>query len=463
MFSQTLFYGIILYIIYIILFLSERGIHMKFNLNEKYMKICKYVIGTAVIIYLLISLIDSIPYFYDNLLLLLDSALSICMPIIVALIISYLLFGPMNAIENFLMNRKHFSKNRMFCRTIGLVISYIAVLGLFIGLLVGIYFMIGGKLSQSSTFTNIINYIADYFNNNSLSTESIKSFILDKNIPFGDLLASQIDSIASFTQDIFTSLIGGIASFIITLGSNIFSIVISLILSIYLLASYEYFIEIWNKFFFLVFKNSKAGVIIKRSLHTINFTFSKYIRGQLIEAFIVGVLSTIVLSIVGVDYAIVVGIITAVCNLVPYIGPFVGIVLSAIIALLSGSIWVAIAAVIGLFIIQQIDANILCPMIVGDIVGLQPAFIIVAITIGGNWAGLFGMLIAVPVAASIKTIISDWFDFYMQAKYEKHRDENQESYDINRNVTVSAFSGKKHDKSSQKNNDDSTVENDDTK
>ncbi len=427
------------------------GIKMKFNLDQKYMKICKYVIGTSVVIYLLFSVINSIPYFYDNFLALLNSAFSICMPIIIALVMSYLLFGPMNAIENFLMNRKHFPKKRGLCRTIGLIVSYISVLGMFIGLLVGIYFMIGGKLSQSSTFTNIINYIADYFNDNSLSTESIKSFILDKNIPFGDLLVSQIDSIANFTQDIFTSLLGGVANFIIALGSNIFSIVISLILSIYLLASHEYFIELWNKFFFLLFKNSKPGTIIKRALHTINFTFSKYIRGQLIEAFIVGVLSTIVLSIVGVDYAIVVGIITAVCNLVPYIGPFVGIVLSAIIALLSGSIWIAIGAVIGLFIVQQIDANILCPMIVGDIVGLQPAFIIVAITIGGNWAGLFGMLIAVPVAASIKTIISDWFDYYMQAKYEKYRDETQEIYDIDRNETVSAFSGKKHKASLQNN------------
>ena len=103
-----------------------------------------------------------------------------------------------------------------------------------------------------------------------------------------------------------------------------------------------------------------------------------------------------------------------------------GIVLAAIIALFSGDLFTLISAVIGLFIVQQIDCNILCPKIVGDIVDLHPAFIIIAITIGGNWAGLLGMLIAVPIAASLKIIISDLYSYYIKDKYEAFKAENQD-------------------------------------
>lgn len=411
---------------------------MKFNLDKRYTKFSKYLIITAVITYLLFRLIDSIPSFYDYFLIFLSGLWDICFPIVIGFIFAYLLFGPMNYIETFLMKRKHFPHNRGLCRGIGLGISYICLLFIIVFLCVGIYFMIGGQLSKSSTLSTIVTYVSDYFSNNSLSADSLQEFISEKNIPFGDVIIKQLDSIAGFLQDLILSLVTGISNFIFTLGSNIFSLALSLILSIYVLFSYEYFDELWNKFFYIVFRNSKSGKIIKRSLHTINYTFSKYIRGQLIEASIVAVLSSIVLTIVGVDYAIVIGIIAGVCNLVPYIGPFVGIVLSGIIALFSGNILTVIAAVVGLFIVQQIDCNILCPKIVGDIVGLHPAFILIAITIGGNWAGLFGMLIAVPVCASLKIIVSDWFNFYFKDKYEKFNAENKDN-ELERGKIVSAF------------------------
>ena len=284
----------------------------------------------------------------------------------------------------------------------------------------------------------IFNTVTDYFSNNTFSSDALKELITKKNIPFGDLIISQLDNITSFLQNLMISMVESIGNFIIALGSNIFSLMVSLILSIYVLFSHEYFSSIWERFFYVIFRKSKAGKVIKRSLHIINYTFSKYIRGQLIEASVVALLSTLVLTIIGIDYAFVIGIIAGICNLVPYIGPFVGIVLAGIVALFSGNIWLAVAAVIGLFIVQQIDCNILCPKIVGDIVGMHPGFIIIAITIGGNIAGLLGMLIAVPVGASLKTIISDWFDFYVKDKYETYKSENEHEK-FSRDKIVSAF------------------------
>ena len=411
---------------------------MKIKLDKRYTKLCKYLILTAVVIYLLFRIIDAIPSFYDNFLNFLSGLYDISFPIILGFIIAYLLFGPMNAIENFLMKRKHFPHKRGLCRAIGLIISYICLLAVIVFLIVGIYFMIGGQLSQSSTVSAIFNTVTDYFSTNTFSSDALQELIMKKNIPFGDLIISQLDHITVFLQDLMISLVESIGNFIIALGSNIFSLMVSLILSIYVLFSHEYFSSIWERFFYVIFRKSRAGMIVKRSLHIINYTFSKYIRGQLIEASIVALLSTLVLTIIGIDYAFVIGIIAGICNLVPYIGPFVGIVLAGIVALFSGNIWLAVAAIIGLFIVQQIDCNILCPKIVGDIVGMHPGFIIIAITIGGNIAGLFGMLIAVPVGASLKIIISDWFDFYIKDKYEKFKSENEHEK-LSRDKIVSAF------------------------
>lgn len=395
---------------------------MKFKLNKRYAYACGYVAVTCMVIYLFTVIVDYAPNIFNTILGVLDDIMGILSPIIIALIICYLLYGPMKAIEIFLMKRKFFKNHKMLCRGIGLATSYLAIFGIIISIICGMYFMIGGQISNSSTLANIIDSISEYFSTNSFSADSIQNLISKWNIPFGDFLNDKMSDIAVFISDFLSGLLGGIGDFILSIGSNVFTFVISLVLSIYILASYEYFLNLWDKLFFLVFRKSKFGRSIRHSLNIINKTFSKYIHGQLIEAFLVFILSTIALSIVGIDYALVIGIICGICNLIPYIGPFIGIVFAAAMSLFSGDLISIIWAVIALMIVQQIDCNILCPNIVGDIVGLNAAFTLIAISIGGDLAGLLGMLIAVPVAASIKQLLGDWFERKMKKDYEEYSD-----------------------------------------
>lgn len=395
---------------------------MRFNFDKQYLKLCKYIGATAITVYLAFRLIDSIPFIYDNILLFLGSLWDITFPILLGFIIAYLMYGPVHGIEKLLSKIKFMKKRQGLCRAVGIIISYIAVLGLLIGILCGLYFMIGGQISQNSTISNIMASITDYFSANTLSTETITHLIHKLNLPFGDLIADQLGTIANLLQQGFASILDNIAAFIFDLGSNLFSLVISITLSIYVVASHEFFLDIWDKLFFIVFRERKCGVVIRRSLHIINETFSKYIHGQLIEASIVAILSTTVLAALGFDYALVVGIICGVFNLIPYIGPFIGIAIAAILVLFSGELWLTVITIIGLFIVQQIDCNILCPKIVGDIVGLHPALVLIAVTIGGNWYGLLGMIIAVPITASIKTLVSDWYSHYIKAHYDEYKE-----------------------------------------
>jgi predicted PurR-regulated permease PerM len=122
------------------------------------------------------------------------------------------------------------------------------------------------------------------------------------------------------------------------------------------------------------------------------------------------VLSATALTIIGVDYAIVIGVISGICNMIPYVGPLVGTVLAATMGLLSGRPIMILWAIIAMLIVQQIDNNLIAPKIVGDSVGLHPVFTMLVILIGGNVGGLVGMLIAVPLTASAKILISRWYD-----------------------------------------------------
>ena len=121
-----------------------------------------------------------------------------------------------------------------------------------------------------------------------------------------------------------------------------------------------------------------------------------------------------VLYLIGIDYAIMIGVISGICNMIPYIGPIAGTVLAVLIALLSGQPLLALWATAGMILVQQIDNNLLAPKIVGDSVGLHPVFTMLAIVIGGNVGGLVGMLTAVPVAASVKILLNRWYESHQE-------------------------------------------------
>ena len=394
-------------------------------MDNKYEKFFKYFIVSAIIVYVSMSLIDSVPYFLDKFLEIMSMVISLMKPLIIGLIIAYLLYGPMNAIENFLMNRKHFIKKRGLCRGIGIFVSYVGVFGIVVAIVFGIYFMIGGHISKSSTLSNIIGSIAGYFQNNELSIDMMQRLINKYDIPFGEIIMSQMGTVAEFIQGFLLGVTTSIINFIISIGSNIVTFVIAFILSIYLLAGHEYFQDLWDKFLFIVFREKKAGKIVRETLQIINKTFSGYIRGQMIEAVIVAIMSTIVLLIVGVEDAFIIGVIAGVTNIIPYVGPFIGIGLAVIVSLLQGSWFAVIGSIVGLLIVQQVDANIFAPRVVGDNVGLNPVFVIISISVGAGLFGLVGMLIAVPIAASVKAVIAKWFEMRVKDKYEMYKSSEQ--------------------------------------
>lgn len=382
---------------------------MKFDKEDKLFKYAVYATLTAIAVYIAISIMGNIGFIIGKAAKVAGVIMTLLKPLIIALVIAYLFQPATNKIEKFL-ERKKILKKQDSRRSFSITIVYLTIIGLVIAMICGIYIMIGGQISKNTTISNIIIYITDYLNQNQFSAAAIESKLNSLNIQLPENFNNIVANVVTFIQDYITTSISNLAGSVVAFGSNVLSFFISIILSIYLLKDYEYFKELWNKIFYFIFRKGKTGKTINGCATVINNTFSNYIRGQLLDACIVGILSAIALAIIGIDYAIVIGIISGICNMIPYVGPLVGTVLAAIMGLLSGQPIMILWAIIAMIIVQQIDNNLIAPKIVGDSVGLHPVFTMLAILIGGNVGGLIGMLIAVPLTASIKILVSDWYN-----------------------------------------------------
>lgn len=183
--------------------------------------------------------------------------------------------------------------------------------------------------------------------------------------------------------------IGGI----INTFSKVVSLVLTPILTLYFLVDKNYFRDNIIKIIPDKHKND-----YKKLFNEIDISLSKFIRGKIIMATYVGITTSIVLLILGIDFAIVIGFITGVADIIPYIGPFLGFVPAVFFAFISSpvkAIWVSAF----FLLIQWLENNVLAPKIIGDTTGIHPIVILLSIIIGGGIFGVLGMILAVPVVA----------------------------------------------------------------
>lgn len=198
----------------------------------------------------------------------------------------------------------------------------------------------------------------------------------------------------------------------VKIALNILSyLVLTPVLTIYLLSDFD---KITAAAVRLIPPERRATWIpFMREYHSL---LSGYLRGQFIEACIVGVLTWLGLMLLGFPYSGLVGFIAGVLNVVPYVGLLVSAVPAVLIALLSGNIVSSLLKVAGVFFaVQMIDGTITGPRIVGGSVGLHPVWTILALAVGGAFFGFVGLLIAMPVAVFIKLAARNLMQMYNEA------------------------------------------------
>jgi predicted PurR-regulated permease PerM len=335
--------------------------------------------------------------------------LSVLSPLIIALVIAYLLHPLVSWIDLAVVQKikplsaaQRNDRYQHLRRTLSVLITYLFFLSVLVLFIYSLYVMISGSLPRNLDLNSMIVAIGDYTQNynelfNRLSI-SLQTTGLSDNIK------NQLLSYVQVTQNIIGNSISGLFASLQQFGNNIMNVMLGFVIAFYILKDLEYFKNLYHECTELLF-NRSDNKKLTGLLTEINGVVAKFIRGQLLVALILGVISSIALHMVGLDYAVMVGMFAGLCNIVPYFGPVIGAVIAVIVALISGSPIKALLAVVVLVVVQQLDGNIISPKIVGDSVGLHPVFIILSIVIGGRLFGLLGMLLAVPTAGIIKLLL----------------------------------------------------------
>lgn len=149
----------------------------------------------------------------------------------------------------------------------------------------------------------------------------------------------------------------------------------------------------------------------------IDIAVGGFLRGQLLIALIVGITISVYLLIIGVNFAILLGLLAGILNIIPYFGPIVGGAIAALVALFE-SPTLALLVIAGMIVIQQLDGVLISPNIMRQTVDLHPVIIILALLIGGSFFGFLGLILAIPVAAVGKALL---LHYYFEPQTKQNR------------------------------------------
>lgn len=238
--------------------------------------------------------------------------------------------------------------------------------------------------SYESIFNNLLSII-----NSSNWSEQVKIAIFE-----------QIANVVGQAQEFLVRLLEDGLKLVVDMARIIVDLTIALVLTYYTIKDGDKFKEYALRLLPKRWRNGLTG-----ACKEISRVLAGFIQGQLMIAFIVGILETIGLMIVGMRYPLVLGMIGGLANIIPYFGPYIGAIPAVAIALTISPIK-AVWTVVVFLAVQQIDNNFISPKMIEGRLGLHPVATIFAVLAGGEFFGIMGMLLAVPVMAILRVIFN---------------------------------------------------------
>lgn len=334
-------------------------------------------------------------------------------PFLVGIFISYLLYMPCRKMEQaFIKSKVKWIAKK--ARPLGILTVYLIIVLL---LVILVNFILPVVLESVMDLVNNIQHYYEMaiFNYNQLPEDDIlKSDIVNdaiKNVQNLDIKQYfQLEKILAYVMSAIDAVTG------------IFDIFVAVIVSVYILAERVEILATIKRLAEAIFKE-KTYKNIGKYFNNSNEIFFKFIASQFLDAVIVGIMVTIAMSIMGIKFAPLLGFLIGLFNMIPYIGAIIAVAVSAIITLITGGLSQAIWMLIVVIILQQIDANVINPKIIGQSLKISPLLVIFAITVGGAYFGILGMFLAVPVIAVIRILIEDYIDYKITMKKVERREE----------------------------------------
>jgi predicted PurR-regulated permease PerM len=374
-----------------------------------------YVIITAVIIYCLSLVAQNAPGIIKEILDSLGWLMHVAKPIVIGFAFAYLL----DPVNNFLEEKYSKIKIKNWRLKSSRSLAVLTTILLFFIFIVIIVSLLVFNITDQIRLANFEDIeiivktysvaIQDFYN-------SILSKLNDLNIESGTLT----EYVKTATTHIFNTLknFGMSTMYSVTnITSGITTFLFSLVISIYFMIDGKmikaYIRKVGNALL-----NDKWNRKITHFIQDADTVFSGYIRGQLSDALIMAVLISLILSIVGVKFALLIGVLAGIGNLIPYLGPIVAYATTILACLVNGQYKELLIAVIALVIVQAVDGNIIAPKLLSHSIQIHPVLVIISLIFGSAIGGLMGMLLAVPVGALIKLLFVRYIDGRLQHKEE---------------------------------------------
>ena len=340
-----------------------------------------------------------------------NTLVRILAPFIWGVVICYLLSPLMRTLENRLclpLARKLYKKSkrsdgRKFARAMSVLLCEIVLILILVAL---VYLILPQVLSSiqmiiqnSGTYVDNLSDWADgLFENYPLLDQYIGDVLDNFNTNFGNWLQT---TLLPRVGNVVTSITSGVYG----VAKSIYHLIIGIIVSIYLLSDKEGFLAAVKRLSYAVLSVETA----ERARMGINFvdrTFMSFLNGKLLDSLIIGIICYIVCSILQMPFTLLVSVIVGVTNIIPFFGPLIGAIPSALIILMVDPTKCLIF-VIFVIILQQIDGNIIGPRILGNSTGITGFWVMFSIILGGGLFGFWGLLLGVPVFVVVYSLVTN--------------------------------------------------------
>ena len=358
---------------------------------------------------------------------------TIISPFIYGFVMAYLLSPIYNATVRGLYKLlgKYFkNKQRLFsfCKLVASIVAVVCLIGAVAGLialivpqgiesLTGILKSLPQRLTQLSALFNDITSKMDN-----------KRLAMKMSEIYAQAQTNLIELAQTKLLPGMGTLVGQVSTQVLLTLKTMMNVMIGVMACVYMLNSKERFQGQFKKVILATLPKEKAEAVFDFAKFT-NRTFGGFINGKIIDSIIIGIICFILMEIFGFPYPILISAIIGITNVIPFFGPFIGAIPAAIIILLVSPIH-ALYFLILIFILQQVDGNIIGPAILGDTTGIASFWVLFSIVIGGGLFGFIGMVLGVPVFAIIYYYFSRSINKRLEAKGLEFRTDSYE--DLNK-------------------------------
>jgi hypothetical protein len=358
---------------------------------------------------------------------------TIVSPFIYGFVMAYLLSPIYNATVRGLYKLlgKYFkNKQRLFsfCKLVASVVAVVCLIGAVAGLialivpqviesLTGILKSLPQRLTQLSALFNDITSKMDN-----------KRLAMKMSEIYAQVQTNLIELAQTKLLPGMGTLVGQVSTQVLLTLKTMMNVMIGVMACVYMLNSKERFQGQFKKVILATLPKEKAEAVFDFAKFT-NRTFGGFINGKIIDSIIIGIICFILMEIFGFPYPILISAIIGITNVIPFFGPFIGAIPAAIIILLVSPIH-ALYFLILIFILQQVDGNIIGPAILGNTTGIASFWVLFSIVIGGGLFGFIGMVLGVPVFAIIYYYFSRSINKRLEAKGLEFRTDSYE--DLNK-------------------------------